>query len=198
MTSTSTPKLEYEIVASNQENHAGIKSPYNADFVKQLKKSVPGCKWNSSSKVWFFEKIHLDTVLSLANEFWPNPETLNTYLIDWGLDGHSAPKIDGVEIINLNRDSWTWRNNCPFTIKPIEVDIKTGGSRRNPTVEGKFLVEVKLREGAQLTPEPDSMEIINEATQKPNPLESFSDDDLIKELIRRNLLPELKLPSENK
>jgi hypothetical protein len=176
--------IQVMFVGSKIEGRTGVQTPYNADFVKELKTKVPSAKW--SGKAWFFDDIALDDVKKLVSKYFPQEEQLNTARITWQLH-RDDPQIDGISLASINRDYWNWRADCPVQFKVIEADIAAGGSRRSPGLYGNLIIEAKIRPEARITPEPKSVEIL-ENGDTPNPLTGISTEDLFAELERRGEL----------
>lgn len=174
---------EVEFVKSKIEGRSGVISPYNADFVKELKRNVPSAKWNGSA--WFFDDISRPDVEELVAKFFPGRESLQRVIITWNELVRDDPQIDGVSLATINRDWWNWKKNCPIQFKVVKADIDSGGSRKNPGLFGNLVIEAFIRPGASVKPIPDNMEVIENGKEY-NPLEIFPTEDLVAELKRRD------------
>jgi hypothetical protein len=164
--------MTVKFVVSNQ-GRPGVQTPYNANFVSELKALVPTAKWSSGARTWFYDE-----------KFYPNQETFQTVRITWKDMYRSNPTIDGVQLAYVSRDNWQWRNNCSVLFKVILNDLEAGGSRNNPGLYGNLKIEAKIRPNADISPKPDKVVIMENGTSV-NPLEKFSTEELIAELDRR-------------
>lgn len=173
---------EVKYVKSKIEGRAGVFTPFNRAFVDELKRNVPSAKWNGEA--WFFDEMSRSEVEALVEKYFPGEDTFETVRIEWDLS-RDDPQIDGVSLASIDRDFWSWRRDCPVQFKVIEAgDVNSGGSRKNPGLFGKLVIEAKVRPGAMITPKPVSV-IVVENGVAPNPLSNFSTEALIAELKRR-------------
>lgn len=107
--------------------------------------------------------------------------------ITWNLN-RDSPEIDGIALANISRDWWSWRQgafNCPVDFKVIEQNLKSGGSRNNPGLYGKLVIEATISPDADISPAAEVTIIEN--GEAPNPLASFSTEELLAELKARGI-----------
>lgn len=157
----------------------GIKTPYNALFVDDLKKAIPSASWNPNQQIWFFDPLSKDQAERLLEKYYPKEEDKQLVRITWSLS-RQTPTIDGVHLITAWGKSWRWKRDCPFEIKVIEADLATNGC----SLFGTCIIETRLRDGAVLSPGPANFEIIEQG-QNFSPLARFTDEELARELISR-------------
>lgn len=160
-----------------------ISSPYNGEFVAELKKSVPSAQW--TGKRWAINISGKAQAENLLSKYYPSSEQLQTVKIEWDLD-RDNPQIDGTSLASVSRDVWNWRKDCPIDFKVIEQEVKSGGSRNHPGLFGKLVIEVAIRPDAVISPQPVSIDTVKPG-EAPNPLAVFSTEDLLAELARRGL-----------
>ncbi len=165
---------------------SGVQTPYNADFVTALKRRVPSAHW--TGKTWLFDEASRPDVEALVAEFYPTG--LQTVRITWPALDRDKPQIDGVDLATINRDLWGWKRNCSIEFRVISESVESGGSGRYPGLFGELVIEAKIRPGANISPTPESVEVIEDAQPEAapeieNPLAQFSDQDLIAELRGR-------------
>lgn len=165
---------------SSIESRIGISVHFNEVFNTALKAAVPSAKFNREKSAWFFDEEAKEDVVPLLEKFYINTKP---HRITWQLDRDYGVTIDGARVLFVSRDYWNFtRGSFPF--KALESNLSTGGSRNNPRVSGRLVIEVQLREGAILDPEPESIELIEEKEAK-NLLEAFPTSMLVDELKRR-------------
>ncbi len=164
-----------------KSGNIGIETPFNEAFKNELKGLVPSAKWQAP--LWIINPDGLDQAKELLAKYYPPNEALQTVRIEWDLDRES-PKIDGVDLANVNRDWWSWSRSCYIYFKVIEQSLETGGSRNNPNLYGPLIIEAKIRPDAEIYP--SAKVIVLEDAKAPNPLASFSNDELLAELARRS------------
>lgn len=176
--------MTVEFKESKIKGRWGVFTPYNGDFVKALKANVPSAKWNGEG--WFFDEISKADVEKLVETFFPSHDALDTVVIEWDLN-RDNPQIDGTSLATVERDYWNWKKNCPVEFRVVESEISSGGSRKNPGLYGRLVIEAKIRPGANFSPEPLQVEVV-ENGDVPNPLAEFLTEDLVAELKRRGEL----------
>lgn len=164
-----------------ENGQLAIKSPYNGNFVKDLKTLVPSADWKGQR--WIINASGRDQAEALLEQYYPPEDQLQTVRIEWLLE-RDNPQIDNVNLASISRDYWSWKRNCPIDFKVIEQSIDSGGSRNNPGLYGKLVIEAAIRPDAKITPLPTSIKIIEEG-ETPNPLADFSTEALVAELTRR-------------
>lgn len=146
----------FKIKKSSQPNRSGIRTPYNALFVADLKKTASNTRWNAGEGVWFFDDFCLAAVVELAKKYFP--EETKIYRVTWNLDDSChAPSIDSSPLIWFGRDNWGKNNKTAYPTLYKEATFKTGGSRANPRLTGRLIIETKARPNAIFTPEPDEV-----------------------------------------
>jgi len=160
----------------------GIKTPFNRRFTNELKALVPSAKWQNP--YWIIKQSGREQTEELLSKYYPAQEALERVRIEWNLD-RDDPQIDGVSLANIERDNWGWKRNCPFDFKVIEQTLESGGSRNNPGLFGRLIIEVSVRPGAIVSPA--ATVTVLEAGEQVNPLAGFTNEELIAELARRGL-----------
>lgn len=166
---------------SKVDGRVGVAVPYNAVFNEQLKAAVPSATFIRSTDVWEFDEESKEDVIPLLEKFY-----LKTvrYRVAWNnIVRADNLTIDGASLAWVNRDYYKFRHDLSFRV--IENELSTGGSRANPCLFGKLIIETSLREGAVIEPEPDEMEMVDDTAVRPNPLAAFPTSDLVAELERR-------------
>lgn len=142
---------------SNRDGWGVIKNvPYNGEFIKQIRSLCPGAKW--VDKQWQFRTRHADVVMGLLAEFF-DPENQVDHVVYWEQLSRDIPRVDGVDLAFISRDSWKWRGALQFD--PVVVDLRPGGSRANPGLYGRLVVKVKARRDAVFTPEPSRIDLVD-------------------------------------
>ena len=164
-----------------ESGNLGIETPFNAAFKDELKAIIPSAKW--AAPYWVIKASGEDQAKELLTKYYPSVDELQEVRIEWDLD-RDCPEIDGVSLASVNRDYWNWRNNCPVDFRVIEQSLESGGSRKNPGLYGKLVIEATIRPGADISPRAD-VSIIKEG-QDPNPLADFSTEELLAEIERRS------------
>jgi hypothetical protein len=169
-------------IKTMESGNLGIETPFNADFKNELKALVPSAKWQVP--YWIIKPSGEEQARELLAKYYPAPDQLQKVRIEWDLDRES-PEIDGVELANISRDWWRWRKDCPVDFKIIEADIDSGGSSKHPGLFGKLTIETSIRPDANISPSADVTVIEN--GEAPNPLASFSTEELLAELEARGV-----------
>lgn len=170
-----------KFVESRAEGRMGIATPYNAQFVAELKEICPGAKYeNVKEPTWYFDEEAKEDVIALADKFFASARKMR---VTWELSRDAAVTVDGVDLVTVNRDYAKVRGS-DFRAKVIESVLKAGGSRNNPHVSGRLVLELAIRPDALFSPEPESIEELPE--QEPyNPLAAVPTADLVAEIARR-------------
>lgn len=168
---------------SKVDGRIGISVPYNAVFNEQFKAAVPSATFLRATDVWEFDEESKEDVIPLLEKFY-----LNTvrYRVAWNnIVRADNLTIDGASLAWVNRDYYKFRHDLSFRV--IENELSTGGSRANPCLFGKLVIEVSLREGAVIEPAPDEIEAlpVGDTAVRPNPLAAYPTSDLVAELERR-------------
>ncbi|WP_305180606.1 hypothetical protein [Ileibacterium valens] len=126
-----------------------VHTPYNAEFIEDLKSRVGGRKWNPSERCWTVPSHAKDLLLSLLREHyhWTPDETGETCTIRIKFNatarGKKAPvSLGGVILARaFGRDTGA---NLGVDVKLLEGSISSGGSRINweTIVEEGSIMEV--------------------------------------------------------
>ena len=149
--------MGYKIIKSTKSGRVGIETPYNARFVAKLKKIAGNAKWVAPT--WFFDEIGLAQVTELADKYFS--ENHVKYHVTWDIDdSYEGPQVDGMDLINFERDSHKNAWNFPMPVVYLNQRLKSGGSRANPTLSGTLTVEVMAHPDAVFSPTPTSIEIV--------------------------------------
>jgi hypothetical protein len=173
--------IELAQIKEMKSGNLGIKTPFNGAFKDELKRLVPSAKWQSP--YWIIAPSGLEQAKDLLAKYYPAQETLEKVRIEWSDLNRESPEIDGVNLATVSRDWWNWRKDCPVDFKVIEQSLDSGGSRKNPGLYGKLVIETAIRPGANVSPHAE-ITVIEEGA-KPNPLAEFSTEDLLAEIARR-------------
>ena len=152
-----------EFKNSNKPGRIGVFTPFNGDFVKELKSMIPSAKWNGEG--WFFDEISQNQVEKLVEKYFPSEDALQLVRIEWELS-RDDPQVDGISLASISRDYWNWRKNCPIQFKVIENDATSGGSRKSPGLYGRLVIEAKIRPDANISPEPKSVAVIEDLERR--------------------------------
>lgn len=174
---------------SKVDGRIGISVPYNAVFNEQFKAAVPSATFLRATDVWEFDEESKEDVIPLLEKFY-----LNTvrYRVAWNnIVRADNLTIDGASLAWVNRDYYKFRYDLSFRV--IENELSTGGSRANPCLFGKLVIEISLREGAVIKPAPDEIEVVveDDTAVRPNPLAAYPTSDLVAELERRGQASEM-------
>lgn len=166
------------------DGRIGVIVPYNQKFNDALKAAVPSARFKEDRRTdgWFFDEEAKEDVLPILERFYVNQEWQR---VEWSLSRDEIT-VDGASLFTVNRDWWKYRNNFPYKFRVVDEDLSTGGSRANPGMFGRLIIDILCRPGAEFYPEPVSVTPSPEQTgDKPNPLAIFPDDALTAELARR-------------
>jgi hypothetical protein len=169
-------------IETMKSGNLGIKTPFNGEFKDELRALIPSAKWQSP--YWVINPSSEDQAKELLAKYYPQENELQKVRIEWDLN-RDSPEIDGIRLASISRDWWNWRNNCPIDFKIVEQDLDSGGSRKNPGLFGKLIIEATIRPGADIYPSAE-VSVIEEG-EKPNPLAEFSTEDLLVELKARGV-----------
>ena len=175
---------EIKWVKSKVDGRVGVIVPYNQKFNDELKAMVPGVRFREDQRTdaWFFDEEAKPDVLPILERFYVNQKWQR---VEWSLNRDDVT-VDGAQMFYCNRDYWKWRSGFPYKFKIVEEELSSGGSRANPGMYGRVVIDILCREGAELKPEPVSVESApGDEDEMPNPLGIFSDDMLVAELQRR-------------
>jgi hypothetical protein len=182
---------EIKWIKSKIEGRAGVVVPYNQKFNDELKALVPSARFREDRQTdaWFFDEEAKPDVLPILERFYVNQKWQR---IEWSLNRDDVT-VDGAQLFYVNRDYWKWANRFPYKFKIVEEELSSGGSRANPGMYGRVVVDILCREGAEFRPEPVSVEDApgdeadapGDEADAPNPLTIFPDDMLVAELQRR-------------
>lgn len=171
---------------SKVEGRIGVVTPFNGQFVEELKALSSSAKFDRAAGAWFFDEEVKPEVLALVEKFFTSPRPW--VRIEWGLRSEAAVTIDGIDLFWISRDRWNWRRDGGLEYRIIEQDLRSGGSMRYPNISGRAVIEIALRAGAVIRPEPDSIQPLEKEPKRPvNPLEHFDTADLLAELERRGV-----------
>lgn len=173
-------KIEY--IQSGEEGRMGVCTPYNEEFVRELKQVVPSAKFAKTPKsVWFFDEEAKGEVMALVRKYFVD---VRKVLVKWDLSRATEVTVDGARVISIFRDNWVVsREDVPP--KVIRNGLSCTGSHRYPSVTGELVLEVLMRDGAIIYPEPTSIEDSPEPQPKPNPLVAVPVADMLAEVERR-------------
>jgi hypothetical protein len=166
----------------------GIEAPFNVLFVERMKTMVPSQIWNAKHSLRTFDKESLPTVEALAAEFFPAEWV--THRITWVFSDKENLYFDKTESLYVNRDSWKWRDNPNVAIRVLEIGLRSGGSRKNPTISGCLVAEVSARPGIVISPEPKEMVAVTPEPKEestPEPLSGDLRTQLAVEYLRKRL-----------
>lgn len=158
------------------EGRVCIDAPYNGAFKELLKELVPSARWDG--RMWEYDEEAQPLVTELVNEFYVNVVWKR---VIFELRG-DTPTIDGVSLAYIQRDYFRWKGDVPM--KVVESDVESGGSRRHPTLSGRVVMDVLIRDGADIAPEPVSVEDAPE-THRPDPLAAVPVAKMLKALHGR-------------
>jgi len=113
-----------------------IFSPYNAEFVREIK-TIPGRRW--TGKCWEVPLEFRSEAEAIVKKYFPPPEEkVRTYWYIEATEEDTSPSIDGVDIVTFTRD-WGRARSTP-TITVLYSRIRTGGSRKYPHWSGNLVV----------------------------------------------------------
>lgn len=171
------------VTLTEKDGKISIESPFNREFVNELKGLVPSARWSGSK--WVINASGKEQAETLLAKYYPAEECYQTVRIEWNLN-RDDPQIDGVGLASISRDYWSWRKNCPVDFKVIEQNLESGGSRNHPGLFGKLIIEAQVRPGATISPTPAEVTILEDG-EILNPLADFSTEALLAELTRRGV-----------
>lgn len=159
----------------------GVQTPYNAAFVHDLK-AIPSARFSRYPvPVWFFDEEVMPDVLALVDRYFGQRVWQR---VTW-LFKRDRPAVDGASLAQVGRDYWRWQpGEAEFRVVE-DAGITSGGSRSHPGLYGRAVVDVLARPDAVFEPAPESVELIGEEREAPNPLAVYPDDALLAELHRR-------------
>ena len=134
-----------KIVKLENSSRLGVKTPYNAGFVAELKRRVPAARWNRP--YWTFPAEARATVEEIVAKYFPPEAAKRRYRVRFqglglhGLYGDKSPVLAGTPLVEHTRDWYRFRH--PDIIEVVEDNLRPGGSRRNPHISGDFEVILK-------------------------------------------------------
>lgn len=167
------------------DGRIGVIVPYNQKFNDELKAMVPSARFREDHRTdgWFFDEEARDDVLPILEKFYINQEWLR---VEWTLNRDEVT-VDGANLFNINRDWWKFRSNFPYQFKVTDCgELSSGGSRSNPGMYGRVVIDILCRPGAEFHPNPVSVTAVPDAQPtEVNPLVIYPDDLLVSELSRR-------------
>lgn len=147
--------LEPTFVNSTKPGRIGCGIPYfNGRFVDVIKSKIPGAKFDRSSAQWFFSEKYKDQVIAIWQEFFASPMVKRRLVFD--LNREREVSIDGQFLIWHSRDHAKLANS-PFIEQVHEIILNPGGSRANPRISGRLVIDVTMRPDAVIKPEPTEM-----------------------------------------
>jgi len=152
--------MEIEFVKSKMAGRIGVQTrTYNADFVEELRRMVPSAKW--SGTMWFFGESAKSQVVAIIEKYWPDESAANyqNVRISWNLV-RDQPRIDGAGLAYVSQGSWSWWPECPIKFTVIVNEAKSGGSIKNPVLNGRLVIEARIRIGARISPNAEEVEIL--------------------------------------
>lgn len=166
------------------DGRIGVIVPYNQKFNDELKAMVPSARFREDHRTdgWFFDEEARDDVLPILKKFYASHEWVR---VEWNLNRDHIT-VDGANLFTVNRDWWKFRSNFPCRFKVVEEDLSSGGSRSNPGMYGRVVIDILCRPGTEFLPDPVSVTAVPDAQPSDtNPLEIYPDDLLVAELARR-------------
>lgn len=178
--------MDIKWVEGEVEGRRGVQTPYNAAFVRELK-AIPSMRFERHpAATWYFDEEVLPDVLALVDSYFGRRVWQR---VTWNLS-REKPEVDGVSLALIARDYWRWLpGDVEFRVVE-DSDVYPGGSRSHPGLYGRVVMDVLAREDAVFEPQPESIELLGEEREAPNPLAVYPDDALLAELRRRGLLNE--------
>lgn len=166
------------------DGRIGVVVPYNQKFNDELKAIIPSVRFREDGRTdgWFFDEEAREDVLPILEKFYVNQAWQR---VEWDLNRDDVT-VDGANLFSVNRDWWKFRNGFPYKFKVVEDDLSSGGSRSNPGMYGRVVIDILCRAGAEFRPEPVSVTAVpEERPSDTNPLSIYPDDLLVAELARR-------------
>jgi hypothetical protein len=174
--------MEIKWIKSKIEGRVGLSVPYNEAFNNVLKAAVPSAKFDYQKGAWFFDEEAKEEVVPFLEQYYINT---TLHRVVWDTRSEDNITVDGARLLFVNRDYWKFSRGGP-SFKIVEEGLSSGGSRNHPHISGRLVIDIQLREGAVLDPEPESIEEIEDTAEK-NPLEAFPTSMLVAELERRGM-----------
>ena len=163
------------------DGRVGLICPYNENFQQELKTITTSAKFRRSDNAWCFDEETRPLVMPIVEQYFTDT-TWQRVTITLNRDDNVT--VDGARLMYVNRDYWNWRRDTPVRFRIIEAEVSPGGSRAHPTISGTLVLEIDLREGVEIDPEPDSIEPLSEQ-EAANPLANYAIEELAAELARR-------------
>lgn len=166
------------------DGRVGVVVPYNQKFNDELKAMVPSARFREDGCTdgWFFDEEARDDVLTILEKFYVNQAWQR---VEWSLNRDDVT-VDGANLFSVNRDWWKFRSNFPYKFKVVEDELSSGGSRANPGMYGRVVIDILCRPGAEFRPDPVSVTAVpEEHPTNTNPLSIYPNDLLAAELARR-------------
>ncbi len=165
------------------DGRVGVIVPYNQKFNDALKASVPSARFKEDHRTdaWFFDEEATGDVMPILDAFYANHQWQR---VEWNLNRDEAT-VDGANMFVVQRDWWKFRGDFPYKTRVVEEALSSGGSRSNPGMYGRVVIDIFCRPGAEFRPEPVSVTPTPDQEEKPNPLAIFPDDMLVAELAGR-------------
>jgi hypothetical protein len=173
---------EIKYVKGEVPGRLGVVVPYSEPFHSELK-TITAARFDAPRKAWCFDEEDKEEVIALLERFFVNTAWQRVTIEDIRAANIT---VDGASLLYVNRDRWSFRRDSGIKYKVVESSLGSGGSRANPIVHGRIVVDIDLRDGAIIRPEPTAVEPI--AEQEPaNPLAAYPPEMLKAELTRRGI-----------
>lgn len=167
----------------SQVGRRAVATPYNAEFVKALRATVPSAKFLQigGDKVWEYDEEFQEDMELVLGEFYTGAQW---HELTFSLWKEANVSIDGIDLLWVNRDNWNFaKHTNSIQVKQVSNSLQSGGSRNNPHVSGELVVQVLMRPNAVISPAPETIAVIE---QRPaNRLAAVPTADLLAEIARR-------------
>lgn len=137
-------------IVNLQSGRIAAVTPYQPGAIERFK-ALMG-KWQLVTGIghaWTFAAEHRPAVAAILAEYWPPAEAKVERIYTFtGTGAYGSPRIDGRDLVRFERD-WTGRPLHDDVVEILENTLRSGGSRRNPTLSGRLVVRARVRPAAE-------------------------------------------------
>lgn len=168
-------------VKGEVDGRIGVITPYNDQFQAELKNATSSAVFRGRDRAWCFDEEARELVAPIVERYFTNTKWRR---VTFALRGAENVTVDGGQLMFVTRDKWNWRRDTAVNFRVVENGVVSGGSRAHPYVSGSLIIDLDMRDGADIRPEPESVETLAEQ-EPPNPLANYPIEMLLAEIAQR-------------